>query len=98
MSNALGMIETNGWVALVQVADAMVKTADVRLLGWQKVGSGLVSVFVAGEVASVQAAVDSGLKAGNDIGDVYAGHVIPRIDKDLMSLIPLRPLIHSHID
>ena len=98
MSTALGMIETYGWVALVQAADAMVKTADVRLLGWQKVGSGLVSVFVVGEVASVQAAVDSGLKAGNDVGDVYAVHVIPRIDKGLMALIPLRPLIHSHTD
>ena len=98
MSTALGMIETCGWVALVQAADAMVKTADVRLLGWQKVGSGLVSVFVIGEVASVQAAVDSGFKAGNDVGDVCASHVIPRIDKDLMPMIPLRPLIHSPTD
>ncbi|MEE3235206.1 MAG: BMC domain-containing protein [Candidatus Latescibacterota bacterium] len=95
MSTALGMIETNGWVALIQAADAMVKTADVRLLGWQKVGGGLVTVLVIGEVAAVQAAVDSGREAGNDVGEVCASHVVPRIHEELLPLIPLRPLIHS---
>jgi len=95
MSTALGMIETNGWVALVQAADAMVKTADVSLIGWQKVGDGLVSVFVIGEVASVQAAVDSGKEAGNDVGVVCASHVVPRIHEELLPMIPLRSLIHS---
>jgi microcompartment protein CcmL/EutN len=95
MSTALGMIETNGWVALVQAADAMVKTADVSLIGWQKVGDGLVSVFVIGEVASVQAAVDSGKEAGNDVGEVCASYVVPRIHEELLPMIPLRSLIHS---
>tara|TARA_B100001029_G_C14783309_1_gene297743 strand:+ start:130 stop:426 length:297 start_codon:yes stop_codon:yes gene_type:complete len=95
MSTALGMIETSGWVALIQAADAMVKSADVQLLGWQKVGGGLVSVFVIGEIAAVQAAVNSGIDAAKTIGEIRANHVIPRIHEELLPLIPLRPLTHS---
>ena len=80
---ALGMIETKGFVALVEASDAMLKAANVELVGWDKVGSGLVTAFVAGDVAAVKAAVDAGAAAASRIGEVVSVQVIPRPHEDL---------------
>jgi ethanolamine utilization protein EutM len=80
---ALGMIETKGFVALVEASDAMVKAANVELVGWEKIGSGLVTAFVAGDVAAVKAAVDAGAAAASRIGEVVSVQVIPRPHEDL---------------
>ena len=80
---ALGMIETKGFVALVEASDAMVKAANVDLVGWDKIGSGLVTAFVAGDVAAVKAAVDAGAAAASRIGEVVSVQVIPRPHEDL---------------
>ena len=83
MNDALGMIETRGFVALVEAADAMMKAANVQYLGWDKVGNGLVSVFVSGDVAAVKAATDAGAAAAGRIGEVVSVQVIPRPHADL---------------
>ena len=80
---ALGMIETKGFVALVEATDAMLKAANVELAGWDKVGSGLVTAFVIGDVAAVKAAVDAGSAAASRIGEVVSVQVIPRPHEDL---------------
>ena len=80
---ALGMIERKGFVALVEASDAMVKAANVDLVGWDKIGSGLVTAFVAGDVAAVKAAVDAGAAAASRIGEVVSVQVIPRPHEDL---------------
>ena len=72
------MIETRGLVALVQATDAALKAANVEFKGWRKVGSGLCTMFVSGDVAAVKAAVDAGAAAGRAIGEVVSVHVIPR--------------------
>lgn len=83
---ALGMIETKGLVSQFEATDAMLKAANVELVGWEKVGSGYVSVFVRGEVAAVKAAVEAGATAASAIGEVVAVHVIPRPHDDLAKL------------
>ena len=83
---ALGMIETKGLVAQFEATDAMLKAANVELVGWEKVGSGYVSVVVRGEVAAVKAAVEAGATAATTIGEVIAVHVIPRPHDDLAKL------------
>ncbi len=83
---ALGMIETKGLVAQFEATDAMLKAANVELVGWEKVGSGNVAVFVRGDVAAVKAAVESGATAASSIGEVVAVHVIPRPHEDLQLL------------
>jgi microcompartment protein CcmL/EutN len=83
---ALGMIETKGLVAQFEATDAMLKAANVELVGWEKVGSGYVSVIVRGEVAAVKAAVEAGATAATTIGEVIAVHVIPRPHDDLAKL------------
>ena len=83
---ALGMIETKGLVAQFEATDAMLKAANVDLVGWEKVGSGNVCTFIRGEVAAVKAAVESGATAAASIGEVVAVHVIPRPHEDLMGL------------
>jgi ethanolamine utilization protein EutM len=83
---ALGMIETKGLVAQFEATDAMLKAANVELVGWEKVGSGHVAVFVRGEVAAVKAAVEAGATAAGSIGEVIAVHVIPRPHDDLGKL------------
>jgi len=88
---ALGMIETRGFVVLVEATDAMVKAANVRLLGWDKVGSGMVSAFVTGDVAAVKAATDAGAAAGSRIGEVISVQVIPRPHDDLDVVLPQPP-------
>lgn len=80
---ALGMIETKGFVALVEAADAMLKAANVELAGWDKVGSGLVTAFVVGDVAAVKAAIDAGSAAASRIGEVVSVQVIPRPHEEL---------------
>lgn len=80
------MIETKGLVAQFEATDAMLKAANVDLVGWEKVGSGHVATFVRGEVAAVKAAVEAGATAAASIGDVIAVHVIPRPHGDLAKL------------
>jgi ethanolamine utilization protein EutM len=83
---ALGMIETKGLTAQFEATDAMLKAASVELIGWEKVGSGNVAVFVRGEVAAIKAAVEAGATAASSIGEVVAVHVIPRPHEDLVGL------------
>src|SRR5438477_11924443 len=75
---ALGMIECKGFVAMIEAADAMVKAANVRLVGYEKVDAGLVTAIVRGDVAAVRSAVDAGAAAAKRVGEVVATHVIPR--------------------
>lgn len=85
---ALGMIETRGLVAAIEAADAMVKSAEVTLIGTEKIGSGLVSVMVRGDVGAVNAAVESGTTAAAKLGEVIATHVIPRPHSDVEKILP----------
>src|SRR5215470_16179376 len=85
---ALGMIETKGLVALVEASDAMLKAANVTFLGWQKIGSGLVTAFVVGDVAAVKAAVDAGSAAAGSVGEVIGIQVIPRPHEDTGTVLP----------
>ena len=85
---ALGMIETRGLVAAIEAADAMVKSAEVVLIGTEKIGSGLVSVMVRGDVGAVKTAVESGSAAAARLGEVIATHVIPRPHADVEKILP----------
>ena len=85
---ALGMIETRGFVALIEASDAMMKAANVKFLGWDKVGSGMVTAFVTGDVAAVKAATDAGASAASRIGEVVSVQVIPRPHDDLGIVLP----------
>ena len=84
------MIETRGWVAMVEAADAMVKAAEVEIVGWQQVGGGLVTTVVRGDVAAVKAATDAGALAASKVGEVVAVHVIPRPHESLEAVLPIR--------
>ena len=88
MNEARGMIETRGLVAAIEAADAMVKAANVVLVGSEKIGSGLVSVMVRGDVGAVKAAVEAGGAAAARLGEVIATHVIPRPHTDVNKLLP----------
>ena len=88
MEEALGMIETRGLVAVIEATDAMLKAAKVSYIGMRKVGSGLVSVFVTGDVAACKAAVDAGAAAAARIGEVVSVHVIPRPHGDVDKILP----------
>ena len=89
MREALGLIETKGYVGSVEAADAMVKAANVVLVGYQKVGAGLVTVMVRGAVGAVKAAVDAGAAAAAAVGEeVLSRHVIPRPAADVEKLLP----------
>ncbi len=88
---ALGMVETRGLVALIEASDAMCKAANVELVGWDKVGSGMVTAFVRGDVAAVKAATDAGAAAAARIGEVVSVHVIPRPHEDLEKAVPKKP-------
>ena len=88
VNEALGMIETKGLVCLIEAADAALKAANVKMAGWEKVGSGLVTVFVVGDVAAVKAAVDAGAGAASKIGEVVSVQVIPRPHEELGAILP----------
>ncbi|MEW6754098.1 MAG: BMC domain-containing protein [Candidatus Latescibacterota bacterium] len=88
MGKALGMVETRGWVAMVEAADAMAKTAAVEVLGWQQIGAGLVTVLVRGDVGAVKAATDAGAVAASRVGEVVGVHVIPRPHPSLEAALP----------
>src|SRR5205814_6799783 len=85
---ALGMIETKGLTALIEASDAMLKAANVTLVGWQKIGSGLVTALVVGDVAAVKAAIDAGAAAAGRVGEVVGVQVIPRPHEDLGVVLP----------
>ena len=85
---ALGMVETRGLVAAIEAADAMVKAANVELIGTEKIGSGLVSVMVRGDVGAVKAATESGAAAASKLGELVAVHVIPRPHADVEKILP----------
>lgn len=88
---ALGLVETKGLVAMIEAADAMVKAANVTLVGWEKkIGAGLVTAIVQGEVAAVTAATEAGAAAARRIGEVVSVHVIPRPAGDLKKAVPLQ--------
>jgi len=86
---ALGMVETRGLVAMIEAADAMVKAANVRLVGYEKIGSGYVTAIVRGDVAAVKSATDAGAAAAAKVGEVISVHVIPRPHSDLDSTLPI---------
>jgi ethanolamine utilization protein EutM len=86
---ALGMIETRGLVPLIEASDAMLKSANVTLVGWQKIGSGMVTALVVGDVAAVKAAVDAGAAAAGRVGEVVGVQVIPRPHEDIGVVLPL---------
>jgi len=87
---ALGMIETKGFVCLLEAVDTMLKAANVEMIGWDKVGSGLVTAFVVGDVAAVKAAVDAGAQAASKLGEVVSVDVIPRPHEELIGVLPQR--------
>ncbi len=88
MSEAIGMIETRGLVAAIEAADAMVKAANVQLIGKEKVGSGLQMVIVRGDVGAVKAATDAGAAAASRIGELVSVHVIPRPHGEVEGILP----------
>lgn len=88
MSEALGLVETKGYVGAVEAADAMVKSANVTLVGTEKIGAGLVTVMVRGDVGAVKAAVDAGSVAARAVGEVVSTHVIPRPHGDTEKMLP----------
>lgn len=88
---ALGMVETKGFVAMVEASDAMVKAANVKLVGYEKIGAGYVTSMVRGDVAAVRAATDAGAAAARKVGELIAVHVIPRPHKDLDEVLPISP-------
>ena len=85
---ALGMVETKGLTAAIEADDAMVKSANVMLVGYEKIGSGLVTVIVRGDVGAVKAATDAGAAAARNVGEVKAVHVIPRPHTDVEKILP----------
>jgi len=88
-ADALGMIETRGFAAMVEASDAMVKAAKVELIGYEKTGGGYVTAIVRGDVASVRAAVDAGLIAAEKVGEIVSSHIIPRPHANVDSALPL---------
>ena len=87
---ALGMVETRGLVPLIEAADAMVKAASVELVGWDRVGGGMVTAFVRGDVAAVKASTDAGAAAAAKLGEVVSVHVIPRPHDELEQAVPAK--------
>jgi microcompartment protein CcmL/EutN len=90
IGDALGMVETRGFIGMVEAVDAMVKTANVVFVGWQKVDAGLVTAIVRGDVGSVKAATDAGAAAARKVGELVGVHVIPRPVDDLEKIFPIR--------
>lgn len=88
MKEALGLIETKGLVAMIEASDAMVKAANVQLVGYVKIGAGLVTTMVRGDVGAVKAATDAGAAAAQKVGEVISVHVIPRPHQDVEKILP----------
>jgi microcompartment protein CcmL/EutN len=88
VKQALGMIETRGLTAAIEAADSMVKAAEVVLVGTEKIGSGLVTVMVRGDVGAVKAAVEAGAATASTLGELVATHVIPRPHEDVEKILP----------
>ena len=82
------MIETKGFVCMLEAVDSMLKAANVQMIGWDKVGSGLVTSFIVGDVAAVKAAIDAGAQAASKLGEVVSVEVIPRPHEELSAVLP----------
>ena len=91
MADALGMIETKGFVGMVEASDAMVKAAKVELVGYEKIGGGFVTCVVRGDVAAVKAATEAGSAAAQRVGELVSVHVIPRPHDDVEPVLPVLP-------
>lgn len=91
MGEALGLIETRGLTSLIEAADASVKAANVTLVGWEKIGSGYVTVLMRGDVAAVKAATDAGAAAARRVGELISVHVIPRPHANLSDIFNIAP-------
>jgi len=89
MGNAIGLIETRGLTAAIEAADAMLKTAQVELVGMEKIGSGLITIIVKGEVGAVKAATEAGAEQAQNLGELVAVHVIPRPHADVSNILPV---------
>lgn len=89
MADALGMIETKGFVGMVEAADAMVKAAKVELIGFEKIGGAYVTAIVRGDVAAVKAATEAGARAASKVGELVTVHVIPRPHDNIDMVLPL---------
>lgn len=89
MSDALGMIETKGFAAVVEASDAMVKAARVELVGYEKIGGGYVTAIIRGDVAAVKAALDAGARGAEKVGEVVSVHLIPRPHNNVDKVLPL---------
>ena len=89
MNDAIGLIETKGFVALIEATDAMVKAANVKLVNWEKIGAGFVTAIVRGDVAAVKAATDAGAAAAGKVGELVSVHVIPRPHASLEDVLPI---------
>ena len=89
MAEALGMIETRGFAAMVEASDAMVKAARVELVAYEKIGGGYVTAIVRGDVAAVKAAVEAGVRGAEKVGEVVSVHVIPRPHENVDKILPL---------
>src|SRR5260221_1329624 len=89
MADALGMIETKGFIGMVEAADAMVKAARVELVGYERIGGGYVTAIVRGDVAAVKAAVEAGSRAAEKVGELVSVHVIPRPHGNVDAVLPL---------
>jgi microcompartment protein CcmL/EutN len=95
MADALGMIETRGFVGMVEASDAMVKAARVELVGYEKIGGGFVTAVVRGDVAAVKAATDAGSRAAERVGELVSVHVIPRPHENIDGVLPLGRLTEA---
>ena len=94
MTDALGMIETKGFIGMVEAADAMVKAAKVELIGYEKIGGSYVTAIVRGDVAAVKAATEAGARMAEKIGELVSVHVIPRPHQNVDAVLPLgRPAV-----
>jgi microcompartment protein CcmL/EutN len=89
MAEALGMIETKGFIGMVEAADAMVKAAKVELVGYEKIGGGYVTAIVRGDVAAVKAATEAGARGAERVGELVSVHVIPRPHANIDAVLPL---------
>ena len=89
MADALGMIETKGFVGMVEASDAMVKAAKVELVGYERIGGGYVTAIVRGDVAAVKAAVEAGARTAEKLGEVVSVHIIPRPHENVEKVLPV---------